>query len=259
MKKVAVLGCGPAGLLAAHAVEQSGHTPYIYSRKQKSVIPGSQYLHEPIPGVTDMYPENTVQYVRLGTAQGYGLKVYGDGYRNTGWENYDRLYPSWNVIRAYDKLWERFEPRIGDMDVTAEMVPALVEEHDLVISTLPAPAMCEFDGEHQFESTPFWIKTLPTEEIDRNHDIVIYNGLPSDPWYRWSILGGVTSIEYATDSIVDEDDGVEYLTIGTGRKAINNDCDCHPSMVRAGRWAEWRHGVLLHHAYRKALTALEEL
>lgn len=255
MSQVAVLGCGPAGLLVAHAVEQCGHEPHIYSRKEKSVIPGSQYLHEPIPGVTDMYPENTVQYVRMGTSRGYAQKVYGDADRNTGWENYLNMYPSWNVIKAYDKLWDRFGERVNHSEIGQDAMGWLLENYTTVISTLPMPSLCEFDGEHKFDGSRYWIKTMPTEPIDRGHDIVIYNGMPDDAWYRWSILGDVCSIEYASPPPASpSEEG--WLS---GFKAVSTDCDCWPGLVRAGRWAEWRHGVLLHDAYHKALITAREL
>lgn len=255
MSKVAVLGCGPAGLLVAHAVEQCGHEPVIFSEKKKSVIPGSQYLHEPIPGITDMYPENTVQYVRMGTARGYAEKVYGDPHRNTGWENYFNMYPSWNVIKAYEKLWFRYGDTVNGQTLLPEHVGQLLRNFELVISTVPQPNICEFDGEHEFKGSRYWIKTMPTQPMDRGHDIVIYNGMPDDPWYRWSILGDVCSIEYASPP-PSAPSAEGWLS---GYKAVSNDCDCHPGLVRAGRWAEWRHGVLLHHAYHKALQAAREL
>ena len=57
---VAVLGCGPAGLIAAWAAEQAGADVQIYSKKVQSIIPGSQYLHGPIPGVSSPYAEGVV-------------------------------------------------------------------------------------------------------------------------------------------------------------------------------------------------------
>src|SRR4051794_30469030 len=111
-KNVSILGCGPSGLLCAHAFEQAGHAVTIFSRKQKSVIPGSQHLHGPVPGVTPLYPEGTIQFVRMGTPEDYAEKVYGDRRRLTGWENYFQVYPSWNVLKAYDLLWERWEHTI---------------------------------------------------------------------------------------------------------------------------------------------------
>src|SRR5262245_22514356 len=162
--EVAILGCGPAGLLAAHAVEQRGRVPYIFSRKEKSHIPGSQYFHESIPGVTPQYPENTVQYVRMGTEEGYAEKVYGDPSRPTGWEAYNNLYPSWNVPKAYDRLWERFADRVIEADIDAAWLAKFLEKKDrphTIITTLPAQALCACYGTHFFDGVPFWIKEMP--------------------------------------------------------------------------------------------------
>jgi hypothetical protein len=78
----------------------------------------------------------------------------------------------------------------------------------------------------------------------------VFNGLETDHWYRWSILGRKTSIE-STSSMEHAIQGV---------KALGNSCDCwKESVVRLGRWAEWKHGVLLHHAYSGALAAASTL
>lgn len=248
---IIILGCGPAGLLAAHAAHQARHNFTIHSRKEKSKIPGSQYLHEPIPGLTDLYPENTVQYIRLGTSEGYAQKVYGDSSRPTGWENYAQTYPSWNVIQAYDRLWGRYSNRIVSEEISVKSLGELirVSDPDLVISTIPAPALCMRPMSHTFAGPKFWIKTMPTPPLDIGRDICIYNGYLADPWYRWSILGGRCSFEY-TQAV---DGAIE------GRKAVETDCDCMTDVVvRAGRWAEWKHGVLLNHAYQKAKKAIQE-
>lgn len=245
MTQVAVLGCGPAGLLCAWAVEQAGHTPIIFSRKEKSDIPGSQHLHGPIPGITSQYPEGTIQFVRIGTASDYALKVYGDRTRETGWDNYLQVYPSWNVINAYEKLWAHYEDEIADTEIMhPSSLKPIVEMFDCIISTLPAKVICE-NPMHHFRGVPYYIKKLPTPEADREHEIVVYNGLPDDSWYRWSILGGLCSIE-STEPFDDPTDVI------IGHKAVDNNCDCWPEIHRAGRWAEWRHGVTMYKAYLKA-------
>ena len=248
MKNVAVLGCGPTGLLVAHAVEQAGHVPHIISKKVKSEIPGSQHLHGPVPGITPQYPEGTIQFVRLGDARGYAQKVYGDPDRETGWGNYLQIFPSWNVLKAYDLLWDIYQAEISDYEITITMVPEIIKMYDEVISTIPGWVLCKHDL-HKFESVPYYIKKLPTPPDDVNNEIVVYNGLPSDPWYRWSILGGLCSIEYAlptNDWHQLEGDLIE------GRKAVGNNCDCWPEIYRAGRWAEWKHGVTMYKSYLKA-------
>jgi hypothetical protein len=198
MSKVAVLGCGPAGLLCALAVEDCGHDVTILSNNVKSNIPGSVYLHEAVPGVTGVYPDNHVQYVRMGTPEGYARKVYGDAARNTGWPNFLAVYPSWNARKAYNKLWIRFGPQVQHWQYNHRTFFAIIARYDYVISTLPAHSIC-INNAHRFDGEEYWIKTLPTPPMDERHDIVVYNGLATDLWYRWSVLGGTCSIESTFD------------------------------------------------------------
>jgi len=242
---IAVLGCGPAGLIAVHAAEQLGHNVEILSVPQKSYIPGSQYLHEGIPGVTPHYPDYTVEYIRLGTRQGYANKVYGDPERACGWDAYRGLYPSWSVYNAYDTLWERYEHRITPMSVLAGDVPAIIDTYDIVITTIPQPKLCQ-DVEHWFDGVPYFIVPLDLPPEEHGREIVVYNGLPGDEWYRWSILGGRCSIE----STMPMEGAIE------GRKAVSNNCDCWPETLRVGRWAKWQHGVLLHNVYHDVANEL---
>lgn len=251
--RVAVLGCGPTGLLVAHALEQTGHKPIIYSKAVKSAIPGSQHLHGPVPGLTSMYPEGSIQFVRIGTAEGYAMKVYGDAERETGWDNYLQLYPSWNIITAYDELWARYGSRVVNLDITPNVLRNLQDQYTQIISTIPAQAICEHKDEHKFEGIPYWIKQLPTPPQDADHEIVVYNGLGTDSWYRWSILGGLCTIEYTRRPL-------DYGgTVKQGWKAIGNTCDCFPTVHRCGRWAEWGHGITMYKAYKKALNIGEGL
>lgn len=248
MSDIAVLGCGPAGLLVALAVEQAGHTPHIYSIKKKSVIPGSQHLHGPIPELTPMYPEGTINFVRIGTARGYAQKLYGDPDQATGWEHYLQVFPSWNVLKAYDRLWDTFGDRVKDVKLDFDIVRNIALGHTVTISTVPAQALCYRHSEHTFEGKPYFLKQLPTPPGDEEHEIVVYNGLLADDWYRWSILGGICSIEYAKIP----DTGHDKM----GLKAISNNCNCWPTIHRAGRWAKWKHGVTMYNAYQKAVEIM---
>jgi hypothetical protein len=40
------------------------------------------------------------------------------------------------------------------------------------------------------------------------------------------------------------------------RKPLETDCTCWPKVVRAGRFGQWRKGVLTHHAYEMAMQVL---
>lgn len=243
---VAILGAGPAGLIVAHAVEQAGHVPRIYSRPFKSELPGSLHIRKPIPGLTSDYPDATVHIMRMGYAEDYAHKVYGSPEHVSGWANYFSIEGSWNAQRIYDRLWEHFHEWISGWELDDDELFAIVSDHDLVISTLPQNLLCRVG--HAFRGTPYWIKSLPTPEEDATREVIIYNGLPEDHWYRYSILGGKTAIE-STRRMEGANEGI---------KVLDTDCDCNRSIVRAGRWAAWRHGVLLHDAYHTAVKAMEE-
>jgi hypothetical protein len=86
-----------------------------------------------------------------------------------------------------------------------------------------------------------------TPADDQHREVVVFNGLPDDHWYRWSILGRKESIESTAP----------LQHAAQGHKAITTDCDCWPEVVRLGRWAKWQHGVLLHHAYAEAVAIME--
>lgn len=245
---IAVLGCGPSGLIAAHAVEQLGHHVEIISRKEKSVIPGSQHLQAALPGITPHYPEYTVEFVRLGTAEGYAKKVYGDPTHPCGWEAYRGLHPSWSVYRAYDLLWERYEDRIVDHpSIGPGDLISIIGSFDKVVSSLPQPLLCT-EPEHFFDGVPYYIKTLEIPPDDHGREVVVWNGLEDDHWYRWSILGEKCSIESTKP----------MAGCIAGKKAIYNNCNCFPLVLRVGRWAKWKHGVLLHHVYTDVLNRIEE-
>jgi hypothetical protein len=114
-------------------------------------------------------------------------------------------------------------------------------DHDLAITTLPAHAICKNPHDHQFEGVPFWLKQIEVEPDDKGRDIFLYNGILSDPWYRWSNIGFQGLLESTAP--------LEGAQPGT--KAVKTNCACFSKVLkRAGRWAQWKHGVLLTDAYK---------
>jgi hypothetical protein len=247
---IAILGCGPAGLLAAHAVRLAGGEPLVYSIKEKSEIPGSLHLRRAVPELTPSYADNLVNVVRMGTPEGYARKVYGDSSHATGWENYSQSYPSWNAIWAYDQLWKRYERNIHHLLIEPGMIEDFLKLFRVVINTLPRRFLCA-DDEHTFKSVPYWIKSLALPDGEAGREVIIYNGRPEDVWYRYSILGDRCSVESTY--------GFEGDGVIEGVKAIGNTCTCWRGLVHAGRWAEWRHGVLLNDAFDVAYNVSREV
>ncbi len=263
---VAIFGAGPAGLLAAHAVALAGRTPLIFSASanegygvEKSKISGATYLHAPIPDVTRAVPDNQVRFKKIGTQGGYAQKVYGDRNATCSWDKFedDTLRDAWSLSQVYDDLWERYRSQIVPYELNFEAAEAMIDLYPLVVSTIPAPALCQ--GKCKFESRSVWIEPTHREFCEQIGDpVVIYNGLSEFRYSRTSLLFGHGATEwpelperyedkpgrYDPDS-AREDDWVE------GTKPTANHCDCLPEIVRAGRFGEWKPGVLTHHAFEK--------
>lgn len=243
-----VLGCGPAGLLAAHGITMAGGRPLIVSRKVKSKILGAQFLHRAIPEITSHEPDGMLDFRKAGDPGRYADRIYGNSKKATSWERYQvGQHPAWSMENAYDVLWERYEGDIMDQEITAHFLDELEREFSLAISTVPALVLCHVE-EHEFPKIPIHI--IPWTPIPEDN-FVMYNGTTMGHWYRTSRIFGHSSTESV--HVFDEPGGV------TGFKILNTDCTCRPGIVRAGRFGEWRSGVLTHHAFEKAMAAMLEI
>src|SRR4029450_12844279 len=141
---VCILGCGPAGLLSAYAVAQSGGRVTIISKKVKSKIPGAVFLHEPIPYLTAPEPDGVVRFIKHGNKQGYAKKVYGNMDADCSWDLFEEgERPAWSMFKLYDQLWKHFEERIIYMSVSPmNMAKIMSEGFDIVITRIPLPFIC---------------------------------------------------------------------------------------------------------------------
>jgi len=239
MTAVAILGCGPSGLLAALAAEQAGLDPHIYSRKVKSVLPGAMYMHEPITGLTAKEPDGEVNFRKIGNKEGYALKVYGRRDAPTSWAQFpEGKYQAWAMGAAYDRLWGMYGDAVRPWDSLDS--DAVLAPYDLVLSTIPAMAMCLHPA-HNFRYQEVFISDTGYRELEEGD--ILYNGDPEDHWYRSSLIFG----HGATESTIPMPNSFK------GRKPISTDCDCRPEIKRIGRFGRWEKGVLVHHAYRQAL------
>ena len=238
---ITVLGCGPAGLLAAHAAFQAGHTPRIVSRKVRSKIGGAQYLHTHIPDLTHRDPEDYVEFEYRGDARGYAQKVYGVADAPTSWGDYQGRVPIWNMRQAYDELWKRYESYVEDQVVTSDLSAI---GSGLILSTVPRKLLC--DRNHQFISQEVSIWYAKAERKDNQ---IIYNGNPDTPWYRYSHLFGWESIEWPNAPAPDSD-------LVRVVKPLYTDCTCYPKVVKLGRYGRWEKKILSHDAYWMAVQAV---
>ncbi len=254
--KVTVFGCGPAGLISAHAVRMLEPEAQItiLSRKVKSPLYGAQYLHQPIPGMPEV-PHTVVEYRLQGDADGYRQKVYGrlwDG--KVSPEDLIGRHDAWDIRAAYDWLWGEYGDLIEHQEVEPWMFTMALDASDLVISSIPRPVTC-MRG-HTFGATQIKAAGEAPEIGIRlpyscPESMVICNGDDNPSWYRLSRVFGRTTVEWP--------DAVGRLPIGsaaTVQKPTYHNCDCWPEVLHVGRYGRWEKGVLSHNAYNAVAGAL---
>lgn len=258
--RVAILGCGPSGLFAAHAVAQSGHTPVIFSKRRKSHMFGAQYLHSAIPGLTSGEPRRVV-YRLQGTPEGYRTKIYGEA-PNVAVSpvTLPVEHPAWDIREAYDRAWEAYSGAIEPAVIDPEWLDAHIKraEFPATISTVPLPPLCVAD--HAFPSARIWALGDAPERgqsvgVACPEDTVICNGEKEPGWYRVSNIYGHKTVEWP------ERAKPPIPGVAEVRKPIRTNCDClagsdvHPM----GRYGSWTKGVLADDVYWDACELVEAL
>lgn len=258
---VAVLGCGPAGLLSAWALTLREQPFLIISRKEKSPIGGAQFLHEAIPGITAQEPDAIVGINTEGTSDVYREKVYGDDPQGQpSFVSFPRekhtLQPAWSMQDAYDKLWEQFEPMVNDRPVTPQLLDELLEKYKFVVNTIPLHLVCFTAQGARPGPCTFRHARIKIAQGTQDHladNTIIYNGTTNSSWARASKLFGHSFAEYGMHAPLPP--GYTAVTVN---KPLENSCNCwdQRNLLRAGRMGAWKKGVLVHDAYNDVVQSL---
>jgi hypothetical protein len=271
LKRAAVLGCGPAGLFATHALVEKGWQVTVYSKRRKSHMFGAQYLHRAIPGLTKSDPVE-VEYALLGgTPEEYREKIYGPNQVTTSVQILNNNHQAWDIREAYDEAWERYSHLVIEADVTSKwlgihsweeraepLTPVGLASHqyDVVISSIPMDQLCY--QQHEFHSTSIWaIGDAPERGTYAPYrapeNTIQCSASPDVGWYRASNVFSHVTVEWPGRTKPPLP-GIAQVT-----KPIANNCNCFdwgsgfPSkFIRVGRYGQWIKGVLSHHAYETA-------
>lgn len=270
--KVAILGCGPSGLLAAHAAELAGADFDILSIKAKSRIHGAQYLHKVIPEIE--VASAPVVYERIGSEHIYKMKVYGIEPVITSWNKFEPgMKMAYSMSDLYDQLWAMYEPHIDNVVINDSLLTELERAHgyDLLISTVPRYRLCHGKN-HSFTSRKMFIAETPEDQDiwpTQETNMIVYNGDPMQSWYRFSRLFGHSYLEFGQDIVASNDQDMKNMTYATSphnivplrqaMKVIDHDCTCRPLWHRMGRFGKWERGVLAHESYWETKDALLQL
>lgn len=271
--RVAILGCGPTGLLAAHACAQNGVEFHIYSKKRKSFLFGSQYLHNPIPGL-DVGPGEPVKYVTIGTPDEYRRKTHGkywDGI--VAPEDFQTDHTAWNIRHAYDLLWQRYSRYIMsyEMERVFDTSPFYSTERDLrldlcdlVISTVPR-TIWKVQGEEFVYSEGWAAGDAPEHGMfvpyDCEDNTIICDGTPYRSWNRLSKVFGYTTVEWPNS--FEQKPPIENVSKITKPLRYESHGRHNPAnaenWLHVGRYGKWQKGVVVTDAYDEVDNRLKEM
>lgn len=259
--RVLVLGCGPAGLIAAHAAAwHHGAEVKILSVKRPSQLYGCQYLHKDIPGIPTRGPE-VVRYRLVGNSEGYRKKVYGSLSLPVSPQQYAGDHQAWDLRRAYEWLYEKYEDQIINARMSPSGILPMLNDimPDACISSLPAPVLCQRGDEHTFASVKCYaIGDAPelgqSVPIAPEQDFTVHcDGTSEVSWYRICKVFGYSTVEWPGHKRKPPLEGVVDF-----HKPLSTNCDCLPSILRVGRYGRWQKGVLSHEAYVAAAYKVRE-
>lgn len=261
-RKVVVLGCGPAGLLAAWAVFQSGHRPVILSKKMKSRQYGAQWIHEPIEGIHTEAEGERLEYQFLGDKATYAKKIYGDSNQDVSWGKFGNEQVAWNMRTTYNFLWDFFEDQIRHTKITHALLRGLIREDGMVdipvISTIPKTAICVTPSLHPFYAREVLagVTNRHTHPSEARDNVAVYNGTDDGEWYRSAWVFGKGTVEYPSVNGIDPPRGGDGLW--SVMKPISNKCDCWSDRVFfTGRYGAWSKYQLSHDAYTNSMDYVQ--
>lgn len=252
-KKVVILGCGPAGMLAAHAATRAGHEPIIVSKvKQQSVISGAQFIHERIPGV--LTNPSWCSITKLGSQRVYARKIYGTGNAECSWDRYPKTpIKIWPMNKVYDQLWSRYSQFIQVLEINNSTIRNLLEDAQLMVSTIPLPAIVKNKADYHFKSKQAWV-AMQDHVADRHGDnFIVWNGNNETAYYRSSRLFGHASWEFGFRPFVENPSPGH--TVHKIIKPLGYQGDVHvqerfgANLILAGRFGTWSKKTLAHEAF----------
>ena len=245
--KVAVIGCGPAGLAAAHAAAGLANEVDIYAPKKQTPQRGPIMLHRPIPGINNEQPDGYVRQIVIGgSILDYRLKLYGDVNIAINGDILEDGFHTWRVPATYDRMWELYSDQIKGWEITPEELDDLAIAYDLVVCTAPAPNLCRTPW-HEFHSADVAIK-LHASYPDQPPNTVVYNSYSHINWVRSSRIFEAEVTEWKP-----EDAPEDAIII---HKPLSTDCNCHPRVLKTGRMGAWRNETWIDTAYYQTREAL---
>lgn len=251
-KKAVVIGCGPAGVLTAHACHLHGlQTTVVSPLVAMSKQYGAQYVHSKIDDVD--HESFFLHYEYHGREDNYRKKIYGDKVpvNGTSWRRFRGITEAWPIYDIYQELFSRYRQSMKTLKVDPKNIWDLVDTYDYVFNTAPLDSLAPM-GEYRVEYV--WVVSSRAEK-DVNENEIHYYG-DERPAYRSSQIAGFRSIEFPEKAY-------DRIPWRLRRKAVKvaKPLDCLvelPGVYRLGRYGKWQKGVLVDQAFHETMNILEK-
>lgn len=255
MLKVAIIGTGPAGMLAAWGVQQEVIAKITLIKPPgvplKSEIYGAQYVHGIIQDLPADIEPFWVRYRFFGTEQGYRQHIYGETMptNSTSWRKFHPKELAWSIRQVYDHIAEELVSTctIEEAVVREDYCEVLVDNYDYVFNTAPLNRVA---NSGVFETEKVLIAPINPYIVPSNEIWYFGDGRLA---YRASNIQGVPSTEYPLHVGDDLTKKIQRQV-----KEIKKPLRCKDvameGVYRLGRYGKWQKGVLVHHVYEEART-----
>jgi hypothetical protein len=245
--RVAVIGCGPAGLAATHAAVGLGADVTVYAPKKVTPQRGPILMQRALPGINTNQPDGYIrQFVVGGSVLDYRLKLYGDVNIKINGDILEHGYPAWRVEETYSKLWNLYNDLIIDGEISLTDMYQIENRRgfDLVVNTAPAPSFC-IEQQYGNKSHDFIFKEIAVTQVasypHQPPNSIVFNAYPDIKWVRSSRVFDAEVTEWDIDNAPS---GARII-----RKPLSTNCDCHPRVFRTGRFGSWHNETWIDSAY----------
>lgn len=284
--RCAILGCGPAGLLAAHACKMNYVDFDIFSKARKSHLFGSQYLHEPIPGLTEEGDMGVpVKYIVEGTPEQYRRKTHGKWWGGRiDPEEFQTDHTAWNIRQHYDLLWNMYGGLVDDYEIPTDYGPTAgnsihrrvsmelsLDRYDLVISTVPR-TIWAIEGEEYIYSEGWALGDAP-ERGQVVEDMVpevrgewgyigdnqiVCDGTDTVSWTRLSRVFGYTTVEWPHHAPQPHPSAV-MVRKPLGYTPAPGKINPTSEWLHVGRYGKFERGIVVSDAFRDVVKRIQEM
>ena len=240
--KIAILGGGMSGMLAAKALWDNGIQDFNILTNSFSEPKGYMYLHNNCGMQLD---GRTIKVNQLGEEEAYRKKLGYDTSVDASWKSDLEEYYSYgyNPYQAYEFLLWHFKDKAVDSEIRTQDIKRIKGEYDYIISTIPLPIL--------YPDAQYYSSEIILEEFDTSKPYqkayVYYDGIEQSDSIRFGIgFWGKGFAEYPVNQKVDGAVRVIKPIIATNVPKDNQ-------IVLAGRTGQWNKSVLAHNAYYQIL------